>query len=403
MERKRKPLILPISVLIVLGFLLGACTSKEVKTAGIGEPVRFRAVPLEEWPDLEEDGDLESLKTAVLYSLDYLKNRPAADRLTLADREISRKEVIDSLTLFLKLLQEQTDRSLLNPKIKEAFNLYRFVRGGEPLSLLMTGYYEPVLQGSRTPSAPYLYPVHQLPEDLVFIQAGLFSDLLKGRKWTGRLNGNRVVPYYTRREIEEGALIGRNLEILWVDDPIKLFFMHIQGSGQVVFEDGSIIQLGYGGANGHPYFAIGRELVQRGILKPEEVSLQSLYAYLRNHPEERQSLMNLNPSYIFFREIQGGPFGSLGLPLTPGRSVAVDPKFFPSGGLGWISGLKPLMDGQGQIRSWVPFSRWVCFQDSGGAIKGPSRLDLYWGSGSEAEMAAGHLRHPGSVFILLKK
>jgi membrane-bound lytic murein transglycosylase A len=404
MKTKKKPLIFAIGALAVWAILISACSTREFKTTPADEPVILRLLPSEEWPVLEDDSDREGLEAAVRYSLNYLKNRPADEKLILSDREISRREQAESLTLFLALLQEQKDCRLLNRQLKEGFNLYRFVRGDEPLPLLMTGYYEPVLQGSRIGSAPFLYPVYRVPDDLVSIQAGLFSDSLKGRKWTGRINGRQVVPYYTRKEIDQdGALKGKNLEILWMDDPIKLFFMHIQGSGQVLLEDGSQVHLGYAGANGHPYFAIGRELVQKGYLKPEEVSLQSISAYLQGHPEEKQGLMNLNASYVFFREVPGGPVGSLGQPLTPGRSVAVDPKFFPSGGVGWLSGLKPLMDDGGQIQSWVPFSRWVCFQDTGGAIKGPSRLDLYWGSGEQAEMAAGHLKHPGSVFILLKK
>jgi len=404
MKMKKKPSIFAMGALAVVAFLISACSSREFKTPPIEAPVLLRLVPSEEWPNMEDDSDREGLEAAVRYSLNYLKNRPADERVVLLDREISRREQAESLTLFLALLQEQKDNQLLNRRLKEDFNLYRFVRGDESLPLLMTGYYEPVLQGSRTGSAPFSYPVYRIPDDLVSIQAGLFSDSLKGRKWTGRLNGRQVVPYYTRKEIDQdGALKGKNLEILWVDDPIKLFFMHIQGSGRVAFEDGSQIHLGYAGANGHSYFPIGRELVQKGYLKPEEISLQSISAYLRDHPGEKQDLMNLNSSYVFFREVPGGPVGSLGLPLTSERSVAVDPKFFPSGGMGWISGLKPVMDDRGQIQSWVSFSRWVCFQDTGGAIKGPSRLDLYWGSGGKAEMAAGHLKHPGSVFILLKK
>jgi membrane-bound lytic murein transglycosylase A len=404
MKTKKKPLIFTLGALAILALLLSACSSKELKITTLEEPVLLRPVSLEEWPNLEDDSDRESLETAVRYSLNYLKNRPADERLIFSDREITRKEQADSLALFLTMLEEQTDHRRINRQLKEVFNLYRLVRAGGPAPLLMTGYYEPVLQGSRKGSAPFLYPVYRVPDDLVFVQAGLFSDSLKGRKWTGRLNGRQVVPYYTRKEIDqEGSLKGKKLEILWVEDPIKLFFMHIQGSGQVRLEDGSEIHLGYAGANGHSYFPIGRELVQKGYLKPEEVSLQSISAYLRDHPDEKQGLMNLNSSYVFFREVPGGPVGSLGFPLTPERSVAVDPKFFPSGGLGWISGLKPQVDEKGQIRSWVHFRRWVCFQDTGGAIKGPSRLDLYWGSGEKAEMAAGHLKHPGSVFILLKK
>ena len=404
MPVKRNFMKFLVLTVMIPALLLSACTLTAVKPLAPEAPLRLESVLLEEWPVLEDDSDFEGLERAVTYSLGYLKGRPPGGRLVLADRELSRQELIDSLTLFLNLLQRGSDRRAMTRQIKESFNFYRFVQGGASSPLLMTGYYEPVLRGSRVPSAPYLYPVYRVPEDQVFIQAGRFSDALKGRKWVARLEGNQVVPYYTRQEIDQGkALEGKDLEILWVDDPIKLFFMHIQGSGQVLLEDGSSVRVGYGGSNGHSYFAIGRELVQRGLLKAEEVSLQSLYAYLRDHPEEKQKVMNLNSSYVFFREVRGGPFGSLGLPLTPGRSAAVDLKFFPSGGLGFISGLKPSLDSRGRIKSWEPFSRWVCFQDSGGAIKGPSRLDLYWGTGAEAEMAAGHLRHPGSVFILLKK
>jgi membrane-bound lytic murein transglycosylase A len=400
----KPPIFFRIIIAIISAFSLWSCTPAVVTPPRTEAPVLLKPVPPAEWPILDDDSDWTGLEAAVTYSLNYLKSRPAEEKWVLADGELSRREVAESLALFLKISGEAGDRSARLQKMKEVFQLYRWVQGEEPTPLLMTGYYEPTLQGRRAPDPPFVYPVYRLPEDMVFIQAGKFNRELEGRKWTGRLKGNQVLPYYTRQEIDqEGALQGKGLELLWVDDPILLFFMQIQGSGQVVLEDGTRVNLGYGGANGHPYFPIGRELVRRGLLKPSEVSLQTLYAFLRDNPGERQALMNLNASYVFFREVQGGPFGSLGVPLTPGRSVAVDSRYFPPGGLGWIKGLKPVMYDRGRIGSWVPFGRWVCFQDSGGAIKGPSRLDLFWGNGPEAEMAAGHLRHQGSVFILLKK
>ncbi|MBI4767478.1 MAG: MltA domain-containing protein [Deltaproteobacteria bacterium] len=348
--------------------------------------------------------DQEGLEQAVLQSLTYLRSRSGGNNYSLGSREISNDEILESLTFFLEIIRTNADKESRLKQIKTHFNLFRTVQNEEPLPLLLTGYYEPTLQGSRNPSPRFRYPVYRLPDDLLFIDLGNFSKKYQSQKLTARIEGNQVIPYYSRKEIDlEGRLAGKNLEILWVDDLLKLFFMHIQGSGQVVLEDGSPVKLGYHATNGHPYYAIGRELIRQGVVKPGELSLQKIYAYLQDHPEEQGALLNLNPSYIFFQEVQGGPFGSLGFPLTPGRSVAADYKVFPPASLAWLEGWKPQLDDQKKIRSWVPFGRWVCLQDSGGAIKGPSRVDLFWGNGEEAEIAAGHLRHQGTIFLLLKK
>jgi membrane-bound lytic murein transglycosylase A len=384
--------------------LLSSCSFFIQKPTPEEKPSFFQPVPKAEWPRLEDDLDQEGLEQAVIQSLNYLKNRSGDQRFVLGSREITNGEILESLSLFLEIIKTNPDKESRYQQIKNHFNLYRTVQNKEPLPLLVTGYYEPTLQGSRNPSPRFRYPVYQLPDDLFFIDLGKFSKKYQSQKLVARIEENQVIPYYTRKEIDlEGRLANKNLEILWVDDPLKLFFMHIQGSGQVLLEDGSSVKLGYQAANGHPYYAIGRELIRKGLVKPEEISLQSIYAYLKNHPEEQASILNLNPSYIFFQEVQGGPFGSLGLPITPGRSVAADLKIFPPAGLAWLEGWKPDLDHQNQIRSWVPFGRWVCIQDSGGAIKGPSRLDLFWGNGEKAEIAAGHLRHPGSIFFLVKK
>jgi membrane-bound lytic murein transglycosylase A len=395
---------LPTIGIIFLLFVLSSCSFFIQKPAPGPEPVRFQLVPETDWPVLEDDLDQQGLEQAVLQSLTYLRNRLGGNNYGLGSREISHDEILESLTLFLEIIKTNPDKESRSKQIKTHFNLYRTVQNKEPLPLLVTGYYEPTLQGSRSPSPRFRYPVYRLPDDLLFIDLGNFSKKYQGQKMTARIEANQVIPYYSRKEIDlEGRLAGKNLEILWVDDLLKLFFLHIQGSGQVLLEDGSLVKLGYHAANGHPYYAIGRELIRKGVVKPEELSLQSIYAYLKDHPEEQGAVLNLNPSYIFFQEVQGGPFGSLGFPLTPGRSVAADYKIFPPASLAWLEGWKPQLDNHNQIRSWAPFGRWVCLQDSGGAIKGPSRVDLFWGKGEEAEVAAGHLRHQGTIFILLKK
>jgi membrane-bound lytic murein transglycosylase A len=390
--------------LFILFTLLSSCSFFIQKPSPTEDSIRFQLVPEQEWPLLDDDLDQQGLEQAVIQSLTYWKNRSGDKKFVLGSQEISKEDFLQSLTLFLEIIKENPNKDSRLKQIKTQFHLYRAVKNKEPLPLLVTGYYEPTLQGSRNPTARFRYPVYGLPNDLFFIDLGKFSKKYQSQKLMARIEDNQVIPYYTRREIDlEGRLAGKNLEILWVDDPLKLFFLHIQGSGQVLLEDGSTVKLGYEGTNGHPYYAIGRELIRKGVVKPEEISLQSIYTYLINHPEEQTALLNLNPSYIFFQEVEGGPFGSLGLPLTPNRSAAADYKIFPPGGVAWLEGWKPQLDNRNQIRSWVPFGRWVCLQDSGGAIKGPSRLDLFWGSGEEAEIAAGHLRHPGSIFILLKK
>jgi len=390
--------------LIFLFTFLSSCSFFIQKPSPIEEPVLFQLVSETEWPILEDDLDQQGLEQAVIQSLSYLNNRSLDKKFALGSREISNKDILESLTLFLEIIKKYPDSNSRLQQIKSNFNLYKTGQNEEPPPLLLTGYYEPTLQGSRIPSPRFRYPVYRLPDDLLFIELEKFSKKFQVQKLIARIEGNQVTPYYSRREIDqEGRLDGKNLEILWVDDLIKLFFMHIQGSGQVLLEDGSLIKLNYHAANGHPYYAIGRELIRKGVIKPEEMSLQAIYAYLKDHPEEQAAVLNLNPSYIFFQELQGGPYGSLGLPLTPGRSVAADLKIFPPAGLAWLNGWKPVLDDQDQIRFWLPFGRWVCIQDSGGAIKGPGRLDLFWGNGEEAEIAAGHLRHQGGFYLLLKK
>jgi membrane-bound lytic murein transglycosylase A len=393
-----------IGLIFLLIFLSSCCSIFIQKPSPIEEPVLFQLIPETEWPILEDDLDQQGLEQAVIQSLNYLNNRSLDKKFVLGSREISNKDILESLTLFLEIIKKYPDSNSRLQQFKSNFNLYRTGQNEEPPPLLLTGYYEPTLQGSRTPTPRFRYPVYRLPDDLLFIELEKFSKKFQGQKLIARIEGNQVIPYYSRQEIDQnGRLAGRSLEILWVDDLIKLFFMHVQGSGQVLLEDGSLIKLGFQAANGHPYYAIGRGLIRKGMIKPEEMSLQAIYAYLKDHPEEQAAILNSNPSYIFFQELQEGPYGSLGLPLTPGRSVAADLKIFPPAGLAWLKGWKPVLDDQDQIRFWIPFGRWVCIQDSGGAIKGPGRLDLFWGNGEEAKIAASHLRHQGGFYLLLKK
>ena len=390
---------------LLLLFFLFSCFYRPCPPPGpTPEPYLLELVPEAHWPSLADDADRESLRQAVTQSLAYHQKSPPQRTFLLGSREIPGEEIRSALELFQELLESHKDPLSLERAMKTHFNLFQLVFQNPQAQLLTTGYYEPILAGSRTRSDRFPIPFYRKPDDLLTVELGKFSDRFKGDRLVGRLVGRQVLPYYTRREIDqEGKLAGRDLEILWTDDRLKLFFMQIQGSGRVELEDGVTLQLQYQAANGHRYFPIGRELIRRGILKPEEVSLQRIYAYLKDHPEEQEEILNLNPSYVFFQESQGGPFGSLNVPLTPGRSVAMDLKLFPSGALAWLTGHKPIFSHENQIIAWVPLNRWVLVQDSGGAIKGPGRLDFFWGHGDQAEMAAGHQRHGGTIFFILKK
>ncbi len=260
---------------------------------------------------------------------------------------------------------------------------------------LFTGYYEAELHGARKPSRRYNVPIYGVPRDLVMVDLGEFREDLEGRRVVGRVVGGRLRPYHDRAQIDAGGLKGKVPEIVWVDDAIDAFFLHIQGSGRVILDDGGVMRVGYAGRNGHPYFAIGRELTRRGEISPEEVSMQSLRAWLEAHPGEAGAVMAKNRSYIFFRELDGqGPLGAEGVALTSGRSLAVDREFIPLGVPVWLDAADPARPGR-KLR------RLLIAQDTGAAIKGPVRGDVFWGFGAAAAERAGGMRHLGQYYLLL--
>ncbi len=263
---------------------------------------------------------------------------------------------------------------------------------------LFTGYYEPEVAGSRIGSAAYGTPLLSRPPDLMQVDLGAFAPDLKGRKISGRLQQGTLVPYFDRTEIEAGALAKRRLDILWLADPVDAFVLQIQGSGRVRLPDGRIVRVTYAGQNGRPYVPIGRVLADRHELKLDAVSMPAIRAWLAAHPDQAAGVMNQNPSYVFFREAHElrpgeGPPGALGASLTPGRSAAIDPAFLPLGAPLFVATTDPL-DG-------TPLRRLLIAEDTGGAIKGPVRADLFWGWDKDAETRAGLMRSQGSAWVLL--
>jgi peptidoglycan lytic transglycosylase A len=266
---------------------------------------------------------------------------------------------------------------------------------------LFTGYYEALLQGSRKRGGKYTVPIYMRPPELVMVDLGRFREDFEGKRIAGKVVNGDLVPYPDRRQIEAGALAGRKLEIVWVDDPIDAFFLHVQGSGRVRLAEGGELRIGYAAQNGHPYTAVARKLVERGAFPLEKASMQAIRTWLKAHPDQLRSVLDEDASFIFFQEIKGdGPLGAEGVPLTPERSLAVDLKYLPLGVPLWLVCGAPSPNESEPDRK---LERLMIAQDTGGAIRGPVRGDFFWGSGDDAEAIAGRMKHRGRYWLLLPK
>jgi membrane-bound lytic murein transglycosylase A len=268
---------------------------------------------------------------------------------------------------------------------------------------LITGYYEPLLRGSRTREARFTVPLYSPPDDLLTIDLGSLYPELAGRRLRGRVMGKRVVPYWDREDIDTGKAAVAGHELVYVDDPVEAFFLEIQGSGRIQLPDGSVLRLGYADQNGHPYRAIGRVLADRGEIPLERTSMQNIREWGRRNPDKLPEFLHANPSYVFFRELPtfapgtleariDGPIGSLGVPLLARRSAAVDTRAIPLGAPIWLAATYPSSD--------RPLQRLLMAQDTGGAIRGAVRADFFWGFGDEAGREAGRMKQEGRIWLL---
>ncbi len=392
-----------IGFLLVLGTVgVWACTPTLKKEASKPEEalVSVRFFP----PTFQDDMDLASLRLAINRNLIYLNKISPDTVFQYGPHQFTAKQVLESQKYFLNIITENDDWGLIKKKIRDQFHVYRAAGRAGNRNVLFTGYFEPILKASLTPDETYRFPLYTVPDDLLKIELSLFSDQFKNERIVARIDGNRVVPYYTRHDIDiEKVLNGKGLEIAWLKDPIDVVFLQIQGSGRLELPDGGVLRVGYNSSNGRPYRSIGRYMIDKGFLSREEVSMQSIRRFLSDHPEEYDEILSCNPSYVFFRKLESEPLGNINVPLVPGRSLALDSALFPKGALAFISCVKPNVDQDGVITGWRKFSRFVLNQDTGGAIKGAGRADLFWGAGPYAEIAAGNMKHEGELFLLIKK
>ncbi len=288
----------------------------------------------------------------------------------------------------------------------EHFSPYRVASADGGDVGLVTGYYEPLLRGSRVRTAQFAVPLYAPPDDLLTVELGDLYPELKGKRVRARVSGRKVVPYWSRAEIERDGATVPAKPLVYVDDPVEAFFLEIQGSGRVALPDGTVVRLNYADQNGHPYRSVGRVLIDRGELTREAASMQSIRAWALAHPDKVRALLDENPSYVFFREPAppppdslaariDGPQGALGVPLLARRTIAVDPRSIPLGAPVYLATTRPLSN--------APLARLVLAQDTGGAIRGPVRADFFWGFGEEAGREAGRMKQDGRMWLLWPK
>ncbi|PIS37732.1 MAG: hypothetical protein COT35_04450 [Nitrospirae bacterium CG08_land_8_20_14_0_20_52_24] len=371
--------------ILFLMILQGCIPLHPPKTSGIPF-ARTDAYPL-----MEDTGHLESIKSAVQNSLEAVSRLKPQDQVMIGNRSCTARDLQEALSSFLQILSDAKDASELNGRIRQAFDLYEV-----PGPILFTGYYSPLLQGSLKPTERFRYPLYRRPDDLITKNS---PSCLGFIPFSSAKQG-----HFTRKEIDtQGTLSGRGLELLYLDDPVERFFLHVQGSGIIRLPDGSTVRVRYDGSNGRSYTSLGKVLINQGRLETHEVTLPTIKKYLRLHPGEQEEIMNRNERYIFFKTTEAGPQGAGDMVLTPYRSLATDPAVIPTGSLCYYSARFPLFNQLGEINGWQERGGFAVSQDTGGAIRGHQRVDIFLGEGDSAAATAGHLKSGGKLYILLRK
>ncbi len=354
----------------------------------------YAQVYLHDWKD---DMDYENLHEAAEQSISYYRKLSPEKIFRYGELSYSPEEMAASMELFMEIIKNPNDGERIK-QIEEKFHFFESKNSeGETF---FTGYYEPVLEGSLMPEGKLSEPLYETPHDLIKVYLGQFSGELKNESIVGRLKGDQLIPYDSRDEIVyEGSLQYRANPIAYVDE-IELFFLQIQGSGLISFADGSLKRVNYAQKNGHPYLSIGQVLKEE--IPQEEMSLQSIKAYLYANPDRVREIFSYNQSYTFFREVDEGPLGNIEVPLTPDRSIAMDSRIIPKGGLAFVETVLPVIK-DGKVIDLEPVQRFVLIQDTGGAIRDHGRVDLFLGHGEKAGLTAGHMKHAGRSFLIVAR
>jgi membrane-bound lytic murein transglycosylase A len=374
------------------------CDCEEIKVT------KEESEKCEAYPEKEKEKDIPQYGLLKKSKWDVVNNIIDDDHLSLvwpvwlrSCDALRNKEAWKEVCQLSNKLIKPTDHDI-KTFFYQHFHLYQALQKNGKDEGLVTGYYQPLLKGSKKKSRKYQVPLYGPPSDLITVDLSEVYPDLKYKRLRGRVQGNKLIPYHTREEITEDKYPLKGNELFWVKDAVEAFFLEIQGSGVIAFEDGTRTQVGYADQNGHPYRSMGRELIHKGELSRHKVSMQSIKAWAKKNKKKLQRFMNANPSVVFFRELPPGlpgPIGALGVPITAERSVAVDRKFVPLGA--------PIILSTTQPNSKKTLKQIMVAQDTGGAIGGGVRIDFYWGQGNAAGRKAGSMKQQGKVWVMLPK
>jgi len=387
-----KQMRLPGLVLVSVVFLAGCQTKRAAKQYDRPLPPGQLALRKIEDPSLYPDftggwRDLDSLKAAIRNSLNYF-SKPSSKQY-YPYGQISHEQAVASLTEFLTLLDSGARPDEVNGLIRAAFDVYESVGCDDQGTVLFTGYYTPIFDGSRAQTARFRFPLYRVPPDLVKGPDGQ----TQGR----RAANGQITPYPPRAEIEDSGML-RGQELIWLGDPFEVYIAHVQGSAKVRLSDGQILTVGYAATNGHEYASVGERLIADGKIASDRISLAAMIDYFKAHPEEVNRYVRANPRFVFFQVSDGTPRGSLNEPVIPWRTIATDKSIFPRGCLAFLLTALPQRDDSGiSIRA---FDGFVLDQDTGGAIRAPGRCDVYMGEGDEAGQLAGQTYQEGRLYYL---
>ncbi len=355
-------------------------------------------------PTWVDDMDRASLKEAIRKQLSVMESGDLDHRVRLGSRVVTRRQLVDTLHAFMDLLEQDLSDEASTRSLNEQFEVISVgtPRLGRPV--LFTGYYAPIVPARRQKSGEYIYPLYRKPEWYPTAPEASHYQRIANFDPGYHLTPVREPVLLTRKDIDGGHALGdQDLELAWLKDDLERYFLHIQGSGYLAFPDGSLQAVQYMGSNLFPYRSVGRQMIRDGIITPGQGSMQGMKRYFRDHPEDINLYLFRNNRYIFFQMSDHPPRGSGGAELVAGRSIATDKKLYPAGGLAYITMEKPVLNDALEITSWQKVSRFVVDQDTGAAIQGPGRVDLYFGVGDRAGAAAGHYKRTGTLVYLLKK
>jgi len=346
----------------------------------------------------EDDQELRDLAAALTKSLTYLRKVPASSRYAIAGQMVPVQRLIDSAHHLQQLVQSYPSPEELNRWLNRDYDILQINKPPEaaPKRMLITGYYQPIFPGSLKQQPPFLFPLYRIPDNLLIRREG------SKKKVLGRKDKGKIAPYWTRQEIEQGQML-RGQELVWLKDPFDAFILHVQGSGIIRLADGSARGVHYAVNNGRDYRSIGKYLVDTGRMQLADVTMDSIRHYVDQHPADRDLILHHNDSFIFFHWSPPGPaIGSLGQELTPGRSIAADQRWYPPGSLVFLDSRRPVLV-DGHVAEWQRMRRLVTVQDTGAALTGPGRIDVFWGTGEQAGQEAGQMKEEGMAYLLLLK